>query len=831
MSKSSRTLDEDCRAALRFVFDSSSAPTDLTAMLFRAAQLSCEASSASVSTPAASRTISTVYLSIDANVVHGPKFGNIGYSVTKSAPAVSLTTMSSATAPAPAFNPSASSSAIVESHHPSAAIPSHLPAPRLSEIEGTALHGLLMDAAEETSDRIVAVFGSRITEAVRCLVQLMINPPQPGDPVRNRAIAAAALVDDRAAAVSNPASYPRDLAAEIGDLKATLTDARLTKLIATHSVGEKHQKLTDLETRFMQSRANCSSLEQALAAETKQRITAEEQITALASEVRVHDEVVLNIQKALEAANEARASQSRKINRYWQLYQKNPRIYADRLERFHRYLTERGQSVENLDQKIKRKILKDELRKVLLVNKYLRKFVNDRDLDPDALLLLLKTAADLCPSAGSASGCHSPVSAPVTPVPASSTQKSTQPLPMPPLAALLTPVDLAAAQSSSPKAKTTSQPALNRSRSSSSVASTVNISPSSPEISSAASPGPNSAPDSSQNTDNLDSTLRWSPMAPRSRSTRTAAAISRWVTSQVIAQESDKSSVFIGAPGQTPPASPRGASDDEHEESKENEMPSALQLQALEDTSSTVVSSRTRSAYRPIPMSALGPSHSAPPPAPVQTSVEPVGALAAAHAQHQWTTIPVVKLPAPIEGWQPLMQPSKKIPAKVQRYLKPNFQRKGALRCWNLVHSFRTPLPVVKGLVAACSVEGIRAFADWTKTEHPWRIVDKMFPDVANSFDVSPFVPDVFVSLHAPKRARTVKLWRQTHGFNVGGKESDVGWERGHWVVQSEIEATVRRLAKTHGNSSSTVRDVTRAMDAYLSDRNRRADKFRNKIM
>ncbi|ETP40466.1 hypothetical protein F442_12227 [Phytophthora nicotianae P10297] len=385
MSKSSRTLDEDCRVALRFVFDSSSAPTPNCRVRPRPRQ--CRLQQHQEPSPR-----------IDANVVYGPKFGNIGYSVTKSAPAVSLTTMSSAKAPAPAFNPSASSSAIVESHHPSAAIPLHLPAPRLSEIEGTALHGLLMDAVEETSDRIVAVFGSRITEAVRCLVQLMINPPQPGDPVRNRAIAAAALVDDLAAAVSNPASYPRDLAAEIGDLKATLTDARLAKLIATHSVGEKHQKLTDLETRFMQSRANCSSLEQALAAETKQRITAEEQITALASEVRVHGEVVLNIQKALKAANEARASQSRKINRDWQLYQKNPRIYADRLERFHRYLTERGQSVENFDQKIKRKILKDELRKVLLVNKYLRKFVNDRDLDPDALLLFAEGGADSCES-------------------------------------------------------------------------------------------------------------------------------------------------------------------------------------------------------------------------------------------------------------------------------------------------------------------------------------------------------------------------------------------------------------------------------------------------
>ncbi|ETP10898.1 hypothetical protein F441_13548 [Phytophthora nicotianae CJ01A1] len=220
------------------------------------------------------------------------------------------------------------------------------------------------------------------------LFSLVINPPHPVDPVRDRAIAAAASVDDLAAAVSNPASDPRDLVVEIGDLKARLTDARLAKLIA-----QKQQKLTDLETRFRQSRAECSSLEQALAAETKQRITAEEQLTALSAKMMVHDEVVLRVQKALEAANEARASQSRKINHDWQLYKKNLRVFADRLERFHRYLTGRGQSVENLDQKAKRKLLKEELKKVLLVNKYLRKFVDDRDLDPDALLLFAEGGA------------------------------------------------------------------------------------------------------------------------------------------------------------------------------------------------------------------------------------------------------------------------------------------------------------------------------------------------------------------------------------------------------------------------------------------------------
>ncbi|ETN12086.1 hypothetical protein PPTG_09728 [Phytophthora nicotianae INRA-310] len=461
-----------------------------------------------------------------------------------------------------------------------------------------------------------------------------------------------------------------------------------------------------------------------------------------------------------------------------------------------------------------------------------------------------------------ATGSTPPESAPLTPMPASSSQKSTQvsqsqpltaavvstlaslspivapassALPMPPLPALLTTVAPASVQSSSHTAKTTSQPPLSRSSSLSSLASTVDLSPSSPEISSAASPGPTSAPDSSQNINNLASTLQWSPLAPSSRSTRTTAAISRWVTSQVIAQESDKSSVFIGAPGQTPPASPRGASEDEHEESKENDSPSALQLQALEDMSSTGVSSRTRSAYRPIPMSALDPSLSTPPPASVRPAVNPLKvrtarrgvkphvvlmeALAAAHAQHPSAAMPVVKLPAPIEGWQPLVQPSKKILAKVQRYLKPNFQKKGALRCWKLVNSFRTPLPVLKVLVAACSVEWIRAFADWRKTEHPWLTLDKKFPDTANLFDVGPFMPDVFISLHAPKRARTVKLWRQTHGFDAGGKESDVGlalWERGHWVVQSEIEAAVKRLAETHGDSSSIVRNVTRVMKAYF---------------
>ncbi|ETI31751.1 hypothetical protein F443_21322 [Phytophthora nicotianae P1569] len=982
---------------------------NLAAMSSRATQLSWEASLASVSSPAASRTISTTSASTPTSSM-APSSAISAISVTKSAPAVSLTTMSSAPAPAPAVSTSASSSATVESHQSSAAISSHLPAPRLSEIEGTALHGLLMDAAEETSDRIVAVFGSRITEAVRCLVQLVINPPQPVDPARDRAIAAAASVDDLAGAVSNPASDPRDLAAEIGDLKARLTDARLAKLIAQRSAGEKQQKLTDLETRFRQSRAECSSLEQALAAETKQRITAEEQPTALSTKMMVHDEVVLRVQKALETANEARASQSRKINHDWQLYKKNLRIYADRLERFHRYLTGRGQSVENLDQKAKRKLLKEELKKVLLVNKYLRKFVDDRDLDPDALLLFAEGGAlgeldigllgldkeavelvqdavkDLNPSLSAkdqaielarqvhrfrsvdlsdddqisissesssedederfdmelqsvlakktrssrshkrsrddksdprsngkhkkarssqhptkskarpklqsllkssskskmpkscsetssktslttttpsqpavamqhltksasktrtptpqpsipapdlsavAIGSTPPESAPVTPVPASSSQKSTQvsqsqpltaavasmlaslspivtpassALPMPPLRALLTPVALASAQSSSPTAKTTSQPALSRSSSLSSLASTVDLSPSSPDISSAASPGPISAPDSSQNINNLASTLQWSPMAPSSRSIRTAAAISRWVTSQVIAQESDKSSVFIGAPGQTPPASPRGASEDEHEETKENDSPPALQLQDLEDMSSTGVSSRTRSAYRSIPMSALDPSLSTPPPASVRPASNP-------------------------------LKPSKKILAKVQRYLKPNFQKKGALRCWNLVHSFRTPLAVLKGLVAACSVEGIRAFDDWRKTEHPWRILNQKFPDTANLFDVSPFMPDVFISLRAPKRARTVKLWRQTHGFDAGGNESDVGlalWERGHWVVQSEIEAAVKRLAETHGDSSSIVRNMTRVMDAYFSGRNRRADNLRNKIM
>ncbi|ETL97495.1 hypothetical protein L917_05250, partial [Phytophthora nicotianae] len=64
------------------------------------------------------------------------------------------------------------------------------------------------------------------------------------------------------------------------------------------------------------------------------------------------------------------------------------------------YLAGRGQSVEKLAQKAKRKLLKDELKKVLLVNKYLRKFVDDRDLDPDALLLFAEGGAlgelDIC---------------------------------------------------------------------------------------------------------------------------------------------------------------------------------------------------------------------------------------------------------------------------------------------------------------------------------------------------------------------------------------------------------------------------------------------------
>ncbi|KAE9264538.1 hypothetical protein PR003_g32770 [Phytophthora rubi] len=192
-------------------------------------------------------------------------------------------------------------------------------------------------------------------------------------------------------------------------------------------------------------------------------------------------------------------------------------------------------------------------------------------------------------------------------------------------------------------------------------------------------------------------------------------------------------------------------------------------------------------------------------------------------------------LPPSIRGWQPLVRPKKKVILTMAPFVEPGFEKKGAQLCWYRILNFRTPMPIDGDLVLKCTAEGIMAFAGWADPQHPWQILNQKLPESALLFDVEPFMPDVHISIRGSKEARTVKLWRQTHGNAFEKSESpDVGmalWERGHWVPNAVVEAAIAALARIHGENSALVKAVRRAWAIYYRDRSRRADNLRNRFM
>ncbi|KAE9087038.1 hypothetical protein PF005_g19164 [Phytophthora fragariae] len=197
------------------------------------------------------------------------------------APAPTTSHASKAMQPAHGSTPGASASHVQSSSSGSA----RLPAPQLSDIEGTALHGLLMDAADESTERLCAVFGSRLTEAVRCLVQVMIDPPRCQDHTRDCRIAEARSIPELVAAVQEPERSAFDTKAELKK-----KDRWLVRVAAENA-----------------------ELQKRLQASEDQRITSDNQIAAQQGGVEAHDEILAKTTARLKQADELLQSQAKKI--------------------------------------------------------------------------------------------------------------------------------------------------------------------------------------------------------------------------------------------------------------------------------------------------------------------------------------------------------------------------------------------------------------------------------------------------------------------------------------------------------------------------------------
>ncbi|KAL4114570.1 hypothetical protein PRIC2_014504 [Phytophthora ramorum] len=305
-------------------------------------------------------------------------------------PSPAVMTMTHAATSSTALVPTSSRDATPDSTQQSTSVLAHLRAPRLTEIEGTALHGLLMDASEETSDRLSAVLGSRLTDAVRCITQLMLNPPRHPSHVRNRKIADAQSISDLVAALGQPEEDPRNLVEELGQLQAQVKDAQAAKEAAERAAFGDKMKLETAQLLLAQSQAENAKLSRSVTRANRLRIASDRQFTEQAAQMAVHSEVVAQATARLKAADDSLQALERKLNLEREHYKKNLALFSDRVNQLHRHLTHFGDAAADRSQRALLKDMKFTVAETLKANQCLRQYVDQRDLDADTLLVLSK---------------------------------------------------------------------------------------------------------------------------------------------------------------------------------------------------------------------------------------------------------------------------------------------------------------------------------------------------------------------------------------------------------------------------------------------------------
>ncbi|KAE9194160.1 hypothetical protein PF004_g20795 [Phytophthora fragariae] len=188
----------------------------------------------------------------------------------------------------------------------------------------------------------------------------------------------------------------------------------------------------------------------------------------------------------------------------------------------------------------------------------------------------------------------------------------------------------------------------------------------------------------------------------------------------------------------------------------------------------------------------------------------------------------------PSRGKTSSAKTSKKHSDSASQVLDPPFTAPGAKECWTMIKEIRVSKSIPVSVLIQCSVDGIKAFANWTDPDHPYQRLLASLPDEPCLFDASEFMPDKTISIRAAGVAIVVKLWRQLRGKAFGPTEKDdLGfalYERGHWVATASVERWLQQLAAVLGETSELYLAILAAWTEYARDRNARADRLRLQI-
>ncbi|GMG15244.1 unnamed protein product [Phytophthora fragariaefolia] len=196
---------------------------------------------------------------------------------------------------------------------------------------------------------------------------------------------------------------------------------------------------------------------------------------------------------------------------------------------------------------------------------------------------------------------------------------------------------------------------------------------------------------------------------------------------------------------------------------------------------------------------------------------------------------PVTTISAPIQGPQPRVRASRKLPELANPLLEPAFTAPGAQEAWCEILNARIPQPIASDRVTECSIAGIQALADWEGPLHPLQRLRARLPESPCTIGADVFMPNKPISIRASGLAIVVNLWRQFTGRAVGRTEhSGLGfalWDRAHWILVDAVEQWLQQLSDRIGSDTPEYLETEAAWRAYNKARNLCADRLRLQIL
>ncbi|GMF45025.1 unnamed protein product [Phytophthora fragariaefolia] len=119
---------------------------------------------------------------------------------------------------------------------------------------------------------------------------------------------------------------------------------------------------------------------------------------------------------------------------------------------------------------------------------------------------------------------------------------------------------------------------------------------------------------------------------------------------------------------------------------------------------------------------------------------------------------PVTAIPGPVQGPQPRVRASRKLPDLANPLLEPAFTAPGAQAACCEILNARIPQPIASDRVTECSITGLQAFADWEDSLHPWQRLRARLSESPCTFGADDFMPDKPISTRSSGLAIVVKL-------------------------------------------------------------------------